>query len=116
MRGNKPYLFKVPATNEADWLTKPFVQPDELFMRVARVQQYLGRVTFVETQEKCRNEDCSSRAIQLSVFCAFHHMENIGIKSDVTDDYKWFDPYRKSNYEFSIQQLRELSNYRPLEQ
>jgi len=114
MRGNKPYLFKVPTTTETDWLNKPFVQPDELFNRVARIHQYLERASFVETAEKCRHENCSNQAIELSVFCAFHHMENIGIKSDVTDEYEWFDPYAKQNFEFEIGQLRGLPNYKAL--
>lgn len=114
MRGNKPYIFKVPVTTTSEWLLKPFVQPDDLFNRVAGIQQYLERASFVEQPEKCRKEGCTNRAINLSVLCAFHHMESIGLKSDVRDDFIWFEPYSKSNYEFTIDQLKKLPNYKAL--
>ena len=112
VRGNKAYIFKVPNITEVEWAAKPFVQPDELFNRVGRIQQYLERAFFEETPNKCRHESCSNQAIILSVFCAFHHMENIGLVSEMTDEYRWFEPYVKRNFEFGIEQLKTLPNYK----
>ena len=114
IRGNKPYIFKVPDTLETEWTIKPFVQPDDLFNRIAVIQQYLGRATFEETSELCRKDGCTNHAIKLSVLCAFHHMESLGLKSKMTDEFTWFAPYLKSNYEFGIDQLKALPNYKSL--
>lgn len=114
IRGNKPYIFKVPDTLVTEWTIKPFVQPDDLFNRIAVIQQYLGRATFEETAELCRKDGCSNQAIKLSVLCAFHHMESLGLKSKMTDEFTWFAPYLKSNYEFGIDQLKALPNYKSL--
>lgn len=114
IRGNKPYIFKVPDTMETEWLIKPFVQPDDLFNCIAVIQQYLGRVNFEETVGVCRKDSCSNQAIKLSVLCAFHHMESLGLKSKMTDEFTWFAPYLKNNYEFGIEQLKALPNYTSL--
>jgi hypothetical protein len=115
MEGNKPYAFKVPSIDIGQWLQKPFVQPDELFSRIGHVQLYLDRATFEEQAATCKFPDCGERSIKFSVFCAFHHMQNIGIKSNVTDEYRWFHPYLKANYEFGIEQLKALPNYKKLD-
>lgn len=114
MGGNKPYIFKVPNISQADWTEKPFVQPDELFNRIARIQLYLKNTLFVETHDLCRKDGCANHALKLSVFCAVHHMENIGIKAELPDDYRWFEPYYKENYAFGIEQLKNLPNYKSL--
>jgi uncharacterized C2H2 Zn-finger protein len=115
MRGNKAYLFKVPSIEVGQWLHKPFVQPDELFSRIGHVQLYLDRASFEEQAATCKSPGCGEHSIKFSVFCAFHHMQNIGIKAEFNDDYRWFGPYSKSNYEFSIEHLKKLPNYKKLE-
>jgi hypothetical protein len=114
IRGNKPYIFKVPNTLESEWTIKPYVQPDNLFNRIAVIEQYTGRASFEETAELCRKDGCSNQAIKLSVLCAFHHMESLGLKSKMTDEFTWFAPYLKNNYEFGIDQLKALPNYKSL--
>ena len=114
IRGNKPYIFKVPKTLATQWTMKVFVQPDDLFNRIAAIQQYFKQATFQESVELCRKEGCSNQAIILSVLCAFHHMESLGLKSKMTDEFTWFAPYLKNNYEFGIDQLKALPNYKSL--
>jgi hypothetical protein len=41
-------------------------------------------------------------------------MESIGIKSNLPDDFTWFEPYIKPNFELTIEQLRKLPNYKAL--
>lgn len=112
MGGNKPYIFKVPNISETEWIIKPYVQPDELFNRIARIQLYLKDALFVETHDQCRKDECFNHAIKLSIFCAMHHMESIGIKTTLPNEFTWFDPYFKENYEFGIEQLKKLPNYK----
>lgn len=115
MRGNKPYVFKVDTIAIEDWLHMPFVQPDELFNRAGHVEQYLERAFFEEQETFCRIEGCQEHAIKFSVVCAYHHMQNIGIKANLPDEYRWFGPYIKSNFEYTIEQLKTLPNYRQLQ-
>jgi predicted RNA-binding Zn-ribbon protein involved in translation (DUF1610 family) len=115
MLGNKAYLFKVPPIENEQWLQQPFVQPDELLSRIAHVQLYLDRAFFEEQAALCKSPDCGEHSIKFSVFCAFHHMQSIGIKAEFNDEYRWFGPYTRSNYEFNIGQLKKLPNYKKLE-
>jgi hypothetical protein len=113
MRGNKPYIFKVPNIEIEQWKAKQFVQPDELISWSDHVQQYLNKVNFEEHVANCRREGCDNHAVNLSVFCALHHMDNIGIKISLPNDYLWFPPYVKENFELSIAQLKQLPTYKP---
>lgn len=113
-RGNKPYVFKVPDIQVEDWIKEPFVQPDELFNRVAHIEQYLKRATFEEQATPCKSSGCEEKAVKLSVLCAFHHMLSIGFKANLPGNCRWFHPYVKSNYEFSIQYLKSLPTYKAL--
>lgn len=116
MRGNKAYIFKVPNVEIDQWKAKQFVQPDELFSRVGHVQQYLDRVTFEEQAAICRQDGCDNHAIKRSVFCALHHMENIGMTKSLPDDYTWFTPYDKENFKLSIERLKQLPTYKPYDE
>jgi hypothetical protein len=112
MRSNQRYLFKVPSIEITDWLDKPFVQPDDLFNRARHIQQYLRGAVFEELEPLCRSANCPNHSVKFSVFCAFHHMLNIGIKEEIPDDYGWFDPYHKKDYEFNFEQLQALPTYK----
>jgi hypothetical protein len=111
MDGNKPYAFKVPTIEIETWKRLPYVQPDELFARVGSVEQYLERARFVEKAEICRREGCEEHAIQLSVLCAFHHMENIGFGNRLPQNCTWFSPYEQVDYVLSNRYLKTLPNY-----
>ena len=112
--GVKPYVYKVPFIEIDEWKNKPFVKPDELFVRVGLVQQYLSRATFEEKNEKCRHESCNNNAIKMSVFCIIHHLPNINIKVTLPDDKTWFSPYEKHNYELTLERLCAMPNYKKL--
>jgi hypothetical protein len=113
-RGNQRYLFKAPSIEIAEWLDKPFVQPDELFDRAGHIQQYLRGAVFEELEPLCRSANCQNQSVKFSVLCAFHHMLNIGIKAEIPDDHRWFEPYHKSNYEFNFEQLQALPTYKKI--
>lgn len=115
MGGNKAYVFKVPVVEVGLWNAKQFVQPDELFNRVGHIQQYFDRVEFEEQEKICKREGCRNRSIKLSVLCALHHLEMIGIKISMPEYYAWFLPYEKENFELSIERLKQLPNYKPYE-
>lgn len=115
LRGNKAYAFKVPAIDIATWITQPFVRPDELFNRVGRIEQYLEHARFEEKAELCRREDCSEHAIKLSVLCALHHMENIGLGNTLPGHCTWFSPYEPDDYILTMRYLKSLPNYSMLQ-
>ena len=73
--GNKEYQFKVPEIEIAEWLSEPYVRPDQMLIHSAIMQDYFERNTFAETDNECRAEGCNLRAIKLSVFCTVHHIE-----------------------------------------
>lgn len=109
--GNRPYIFKVVPIDLAEWMEKPFVQPDELFVRVGVFEQYWRNNVFDEKEALCRKDGCGNHAIRLSVFCVLHHMDSIGLKTQFPDNLTWFGPYRKDDLEPSIEFLKRQSNY-----
>lgn len=114
MDGNKEYVFKVVDIDTAQWTKKPFVQPDDLFVRSGSVNMFLSRATFEEQNEKCRRDDCNNQAVKMSPFCLVHHMESIGIKASLPDSNTWFSPYERENFELTIERLKELPTYKSL--
>lgn len=113
-QGNKPYIYKVPDIGVTDWLEKPFINLCTIFGRIEKIQEYLKGPKFEEQTALCRFPGCEEHSIRLSVLCLFHHMENIGIKITMPDDYRWFGPYVKSDYDFDMNQLKSIANYKPL--
>jgi len=111
MRGNSAYAFKVPAIDIATWIGQPFVQPDELFNRVGMIEQYLEKACFEEKAQLCRREGCNERAIKLSVLCALHHMESIGLGNSLPENCTWFRPYEPEDYMLTMRYLKSLPNY-----
>jgi len=75
--GNNEYLFQVPLIQIDEWLTEPYMQPDELLIYSAVMQRYMDNNTFVETERKCRVEACVDRAVELTVFCREHHITSL---------------------------------------
>ena len=114
MDGNKPYAFKVPPIEIEVWKQRPFVQPDDLFAITGGIDLYLERATFEEQSTLCKNSTCSHHAIKFSVFCIVHHMENLGIRVSIPDNYTWFPPFEKGHIELTYQRLSELPNYKKL--
>lgn len=109
--GNREYLFKVPQIDSEAWLARPFFPPDELFLRSGSVGLYLERAQFVEQEALCRSAGCPEHSIKFSVFCALHHMQNLGIKTGPPGDYRWFGPYLEENFSVTMKQLKALPNY-----
>ena len=56
--GNYKYVFKVPNIEADEWSSEPYVQPDELLIYSAVMQDYLNKNIFVETDRECRSDDC----------------------------------------------------------
>lgn len=73
----KEYIYKVPKISVENWIEEPFIQPDELLIYSAVLEQFEARQTFVERNEKCRKENCDKNAIQFTVFCKKHHIESL---------------------------------------
>ena len=77
--GDRAYLFKVPEIEPEEWLTEPYVQPAELLIHSAAMENYMSRNRFVETRNNCRTNECTNRAIKYSVFCLDHRIESLQI-------------------------------------
>jgi hypothetical protein len=67
-------LFKVPEISPEDWLSLPYVQPDELLIYSAVMERYFAENDFTPTDRKCHAEECSGNAIKYTVHCADHHL------------------------------------------
>ena len=74
---NGKYLFKVPDIKINEWLSKPYVQPDELLIYTAMMHDYVDKNNFVETEKDCRTDGCANRAVRYSVLCLDHHIESL---------------------------------------
>jgi len=116
MDGNKQYFFKVPKIDIREWMSKPFVQPDELFTSTGMIRQYLDRATLEEQSTLCRHAECSHHTMRLSVFCIIHHMESIGIKSMPPENVTWFPPFEKEFIEPTYEKISELPKYKKYKQ
>ncbi len=95
--GQKFYLFKVPPIAVDEWLIEPYIQPDELLIFTAVMQDYLDKNSSEETDRKCRAEGCGKNAIKFTVFCLSHHIESLQ-KAGALPKYpkgKWFLPYER---------------------
>lgn len=93
--GAREYIFKVPEISIENWIEQPFVQPDELIIYCAMLEQFEKKNTFIERNVKCRNENCENNTIQFSVFCKKHHIESLQ-KAKVLPSFpegKLFEPY-----------------------
>lgn len=92
----KKYLFKVPKIDVENWLCESFVEPDKILIHTASLENYEKNQTFNQKNEKCRNEKCSSNAIQYSIFCKNRHIESLQ-KSRVLPAFpkgRFFEPYQ----------------------
>lgn len=94
--GNDQYLFKVPSIGPDDWLAEPYVQPDELLIYSALMQDYMEKSNFVERETECRADGCTNRAVRYSVFCVKDHIASLQ-KAGALPAFpqgRWFEPYR----------------------
>src|SRR5450756_2480805 len=73
--GAKPYMFRVPATTEEEWLRDRFVDPDDVLVFVALTERFLKAQQFGHAGTVCATKGCGLTAIKLSVFCLRHHVE-----------------------------------------
>lgn len=97
--GNDEYLFQVPGIQVDEWLSEPYKQPDEMLIYSAVMQRYMERNTFVETERGCRADGCPERAVELTVFCMWHHIESLqqaGALSKEPEG-RWFPPYHRAS-------------------
>jgi hypothetical protein len=96
--GNDEYLFKVPNIQIDEWLSEPYIPPDEMLIYSAVMQDYMERNSFVETERECRAEGCVNRAVEFTVFCLEHHIESLqnagALPKDPTG--RWFAPYHRA--------------------
>lgn len=95
---NKEYMFKVPEIEIAEWLSVPYIRPDQMLIYSAVMQDYFERNTFAETDNECRAERCNRRTITLSVFCTEHHIESLQRAGALPSDPmgRWFLPYHRA--------------------
>lgn len=93
--GAKEYFYKIPDISVEDWLEEPFVKPDELLIYSAVLSQFEGNSAFVESDAKCKKDECNQKAIQYSVFCKKHHIESLQNAKAIPKFPKGriFDPY-----------------------
>jgi hypothetical protein len=75
--GGYEYLFKVPAINLDQWRIEPYVQPDELILYIALMQQYHERIDPTETTSICTVAGCGKHAVKLSMCCLQHQIEQL---------------------------------------
>jgi hypothetical protein len=96
--GNDEYLFQVPTIQIDEWLSEPYMQPDEMLIYSAVMQTYMEKNNFVETERECRAEGCVKRAVELTVFCLEHHIESLQDAGALSKDPKgrWFPPYDRA--------------------
>jgi len=102
--GNDEYLFKVPPIEIEAWLSEPFVQPDEMLIYSAVMQDYVEDNSVAETEKECRTSGCGKRAVELSVFCMGHHIESLQNAGALPKDPKgrWFPPYHRAGMDGDI--------------
>jgi hypothetical protein len=94
--GNYRYAFQVPDIEIEDWITRPYVQPDDILIFEARMTDFIDRNIFVKTDRPCRSEGCSQFANEYSVFCLEHHIESLQDARALPREPwgRWFSPYR----------------------
>lgn len=73
--GGLPYLFKVPAILQTDWLASRYIPPDLMCEINKAVNSYKATQTFHPIDRSCQQIGCDNRAIELSVMCYRHHLE-----------------------------------------
>lgn len=95
--GNYRYAFKVPTIQIDEWISEPYIQPDELFLFNAMMENFMGKNQFVKSDAKCKVNGCQQFANQYSVFCLEHHIESLqraGALPGMPEG-KWFLPYER---------------------
>lgn len=98
--GNDEYLFAVPQVPLCEWMSEPYVQPDELLIFVAVMRDFLERQTWEPTERACGQQGCPKAAIKLSAFCREHHVANLQRSRllPASPSGRWFDPYRAEGF------------------
>lgn len=98
--GNDPYLFRVPEIKNADWRQEPYVQPDELLVYVASLQDILSQSNFEPKNEPCRMKGCEQSAIKGLANCLEHHVQNLQKINQLPQnpEGRWFPPYLAENF------------------
>jgi hypothetical protein len=95
--GAKEYLFIVPHIEVAEWHERPFVDPDELLLWAVTLDRFIRQGNIRTTSNTCREEGCDRRAIDYSVLCLRHHIENLQSVRVLpqTPSGRFFHPYEQ---------------------
>lgn len=73
--GAKEYLFKVPEISIEDWISDPYMQPDEMMICAATNAELLSQ-SFEERDVLCREENCKNFAIRYHILCKKHYLKS----------------------------------------
>ena len=94
---NEPYLFRVPSVSAEEWLTLPYVQPDEMLIFIAVLEGMTPLLRQLQ-ELQCRMEPCRNKAIVGSVFCPQHHIESLQAVPSFPayPRGRWFPPYERN--------------------
>jgi hypothetical protein len=75
--GGKEYFFIVPNIEVAEWRERPFVDPDELLLWAVTLDRFVRGGGIGSGSSMCREAGCERMAIDYSVLCLRHHIENL---------------------------------------
>ena len=75
--GAENYIFKVPTITSDEWSSLPFVDPDEVLIFAARIDQFLGQQEFAAGDRQCRRQECKNTAVKGLALCLRHHVESL---------------------------------------
>ena len=92
--GAKEYFFTVPHIEVAEWRERPFVDPDELLLWAVTLDRFV-RGGIRSGSGICREVGCERMAIDYSVLCLRHHIENLQSVGALpqTPNGRFFPPY-----------------------
>ena len=93
--GAKEYFFVVPPIEVAEWRERPFVDPDELLLWAVTLDRFVRGGGIRSGSSTCREAGCERMAIDHSVLCLRHHIENLQSVRALpqTPSGRFFPPY-----------------------
>jgi hypothetical protein len=96
--GGKEYIYRVPAISIEDWLTEPYIRPDELLIYNAMISNWYEKAKPGESDRPCRREGCPNRAIKGLAQCLDHHIEDLQRVHALPErpQGRWFPPYKRT--------------------
>ena len=97
--GNEEYLFRVSRVDVDSWKSEVFVQPDELLIFTAVMDDYISQNAFTDRGFLCNTPDCGRKAVLGTANCLRHHIESLQRVGNLPPDPKgrWFHPYVREN-------------------